>query len=222
MEDKRKKYIESAKKKVKEAYIGEEFNIIQAVKAYKEAEEMKNNIYERLTDWAKPVLNLKAASPEGTSKELAERQTEEHFKQMGRIIEELDRLQALLKDFIAKKTETYAKNVRYIVEDPILTGELIEKAGSIEKLALMPASTIQLLGAEKALFKHIKYGGRLPKYGIIFKHRLVGQGSKEKRGSIARALAAKIAIAARADAYTKNFVAEKLKRDLEKSLKVGN
>ncbi len=83
---------------------------------------------------------------------------------------------------------------------------LLSKAGSLEKLAKMPASTIQVLGAEKALFRALKTHSKPPKHGIIFQHKLIHEAPKKLRGKLARALASKLAIAARIDFYsgTKN------------------
>lgn len=83
----------------------------------------------------------------------------------------------------------------------------------------MPASTVQLLGAEKALFKHIKFGSNPPKYGTLFKLAEISNGPRDRRGRIARVYAAKISVALKADYFTKKFIAEKLKEDLEKAVK---
>ena len=83
----------------------------------------------------------------------------------------------------------------------------------------MPAGTVQLLGAEKALFKHIKFGSKPPKYGILFKLPEVTNAPREIRGRIARVYATKICIALKADHFSKNFIAEKLKKDLDTSIK---
>jgi len=78
---------------------------------------------------------------------------------------------------------------------------LIARAGGLERLARLPASTIQVLGAEKALFRAIRTGARPPKHGILFQHEAVHMAPKWQRGKIARTLANKIAIAARIDYY---------------------
>jgi nucleolar protein 56 len=75
------------------------------------------------------------------------------------------------------------------------------------------------LGAEKALFKHIKFGSKPPKYGILFKLPAVTNAQREKKGRIARAYATKISIALKADHFSKNFIAERLKESLDHSLK---
>ncbi|MDG7005507.1 MAG: C/D box methylation guide ribonucleoprotein complex aNOP56 subunit [Nitrososphaerota archaeon] len=78
---------------------------------------------------------------------------------------------------------------------------LIARAGGMERMARLPASTIQVLGAEKALFRAIRTGSRPPKHGILFQHEAVHTAPKWQRGKIARTLANKIAIAARIDYY---------------------
>lgn len=109
-------------------------------------------------------------------------------------------------------------NVGYLV-GPHLAARLIALAGSLDRLAVLPASTVQVLGAEKALFKHLRNNARPPKHGVLFQYPDVGGAPKWQRGRIARALATKIVIAAKADVYSKRFIAEKLKADFESRLK---
>ncbi|MGI0100629.1 MAG: hypothetical protein ACREBH_02845 [Candidatus Micrarchaeaceae archaeon] len=123
-----------------------------------------------------------------------------------------------LESYIKVTSKAIMPNATYLTDEKI-TAELLSKAGSLERLAAMPASTVQLLGAEKALFKHIKFGSSPPKYGVLFKLADISNGPKDKRGRIARAYATKISIALKADFYTKNFIAEKLKEDLERNIK---
>jgi nucleolar protein 56 len=95
---------------------------------------------------------------------------------------------------------------------------LIARAGGLERMARLPASTIQVLGAEKALFRAIRTGSRPPKHGILFQHEAVHMAPKWQRGKIARTLANKIAIAARID-YYRGSKAEELTGLFEKRLK---
>ena len=78
---------------------------------------------------------------------------------------------------------------------------ILAHAGSLKRLSSMPASTIQILGAEKALFRSLKTGASPPKHGILFQHAIVHAAPKWQRGKIARAVAGKAAIAARVDVY---------------------
>ena len=85
------------------------------------------------------------------------------------------------------------------VAGPLVGARLIGLAGSLERLSRMPSSTVQLLGAERALFLHIREGAPAPKHGVIFQHPAVHSSPPWLRGRVARALAGKISIAARAD-----------------------
>jgi len=104
-----------------------------------------------------------------------------------------------------------------IVAGPEIAAKLVAHVGSLARLSVLPASTIQVLGAEKALFKHLKNRRiKPPKHGIIFQHPKISGSPKSVRGRIARALAAKIAIATKADAFTKRDISSELLADFEK------
>lgn len=122
--------------------------------------------------------------------------------------------------FIGKEAKLIMPNVAEMA-DPLVAARLLSAAGSLKKLAQMPASTVQVIGAEKSLFKHLRSHGRTPspKHGLIFQNALVRGAPLAKRGKIARSLAAKIAIATKADAFSGNFIAPLLKKQLEKRLK---
>ena len=111
-----------------------------------------------------------------------------------------------------------APNISKIVGS-LIGARLISLAGGIERLASMPSSTIQLLGAEKALFRYKKEGGKPPKHGVIFQHPKINRNPKEMRGKIARIFASKISIAAKADAFTKRDISKDLKDELDKRIK---
>ncbi len=131
---------------------------------------------------------------------------------------ELKKLRAELEEYQANIARELCPNLCYLLE-PALAARIVSQAGGLEKLAVLPASTIQVLGAEKALFKHLRQNARPPKHGVIFNHPAICNAPKKQRGKIARALATKIFIASKADAFTKNFIAEKLKANFEKRLK---
>ncbi len=98
--------------------------------------------------------------------------------------------------------------------------KLLSLAGSLERLALLPASTIQLLGAERALFRHLRNKRiRPPKYGVLHEHPLISSAKKKMHGKIARALADKISIAARVDYFKGNFIGQRLRAELEEKFK---
>ncbi|MDE1832935.1 MAG: NOP58 family protein [Candidatus Micrarchaeota archaeon] len=122
-----------------------------------------------------------------------------------------------LDAYIKATSEKLMPNTTYLTDDKI-AAKLLSKAGSLERLAMMPASTIQLLGAEKALFKHIKFGSKPPKYGLLFNMPSISNAPRNARGKIARAYATKISIGLKGDYFTKKFIGEKLKSDLESTI----
>jgi len=119
--------------------------------------------------------------------------------------------------YIDDAMKDVAPNIRELVGS-LLGARLIMLAGGLMRLSMLPASTIQVLGAEKALFRALRTGSRPPKHGILFQFQEIFRAPRWQRGKIARALAAKLAIAAKADAFTGNFIAPKLKEDLMKRI----
>ncbi|MEM0480840.1 MAG: hypothetical protein QXQ14_01490 [Candidatus Aenigmatarchaeota archaeon] len=99
-----------------------------------------------------------------------------------------------------------------------LAAKLIKGAGSLEKLAKMASSSIQLLGAEKALFRYLRGKGKPPKHGYIFLHPLVNQAPKKLRGKISRALASQLSKAAKIDYFSRR-IEPSLKTQLEERIK---
>lgn len=169
---------------------------------------------------------------QGLPKERAEELAESAKKSMGAEIEDtdLDVLRSfctLMLDLykFRENSETYvedvmkqvAPNMTAIVGAP-LSARLVSIAGSLENLAKMPASTLQVLGAEKALFRSLKTGARPPKHGVIFQHTAIHQSPRWQRGKIARALAGKLSIAARIDSFGGDFLGEKLRNDVDKKI----
>ena len=119
------------------------------------------------------------------------------------LAEEAQRLFSLrdgLSSHVERTMKQVAPNLSEVAGASI-GARLIARAGGLEKLAIMPASTIQILGAEKALYRALKSGSRPPKHGILFQHAEVHGAPKWQRGKIARSVAGKIAIASRVDLY---------------------
>jgi nucleolar protein 56 len=128
---------------------------------------------------------------------------------------ELYKIRHTLEEYIDVTTGEVAPNIKDLV-GASLGARLISIAGSLQNLAKMPASTIQVLGAEKALFRALRTGAKPPKHGIIFQHPAIHQAQRWQRGKIARALAGKLAISARIDAFTGKYAGEELKKSFEK------
>jgi len=113
---------------------------------------------------------------------------------------DLHELRKKLGEHVEKEMRTVAPNISAILGTSV-AARILARAGSMKKLSSMPASTIQVLGAEKALFRALKTGSQPPKHGLLFQHALVHSAPRWQRGKIARAIAAKAAIAARVDVY---------------------
>jgi nucleolar protein 56 len=121
-----------------------------------------------------------------------------------------------LNEYVESAMKKISPNVSDIAGSTI-GARLMAKAGGLDRLAVLPASTIQILGAEKALFRALRTGARPPKHGILFQHQEVHTAPKWQRGKIARTLANKIAIAARVD-YFRGSEDTSLKAGLDKRI----
>lgn len=95
-----------------------------------------------------------------------------------------------------------------------LAARMVSLAGGLERLASLPSSTVQLLGAEKAMFRAMRSGKRGPKHGIIYQHPDIHRAPYWQRGKIARALAGKVLIAAKIDQYHGEFAGDRLNEEL--------
>lgn len=122
----------------------------------------------------------------------------------------------ILEKYVAKSVKEIMPNVTSLI-DPLLAAKLLAYAGSLERLARMPASTIQILGAEKALFRHLKKQGKSPKFGLLFSDGRIKNAPRDRQGRIARIIAAKLMLAARIDFYSKRKE-PKLREQLDKEL----
>ena len=113
---------------------------------------------------------------------------------------EFHELRKKLEEHVESEMKTIAPNLSVILGTAV-GARILARAGSLRRLASMPASTIQVLGAEKALFRSLKTGSQPPKHGLLFQHAMVHAAPRWQRGKIARAIAAKAVIAARIDVY---------------------
>jgi nucleolar protein 56 len=130
---------------------------------------------------------------------------------------DLSQLRTNLSEMIEAIVKSIAPNLNNMLT-PVIAARLMSRAGSLKRLAFLPSSTIQVLGAEKALFRALKTGARPPKHGLLFQHPAVHSAPKWHRGKIARALASKIAIAARIDLYHPSHVDDDLMPRLTKRI----
>jgi len=194
----------------------------------------KHDMYARLVARLGNRRNFtsEALVGEGLPNEKAEELTKAASKSMGANIDDSDLLvlQAFCglmldlykfreksESFVEDSLKQIAPNMTAIV-GASLSARLISIAGSLENLAKMPASTLQVLGAEKALFRSLRTGARPPKHGVIFQNTAIHQSPRWQRGKIARALSGKLSIASRVDAFEGEFIGEKLRQDVSKKV----
>jgi nucleolar protein 56 len=237
----RKKNLELAKKAVRES-VNPDLFIINAVNNVEELQKIINNLSKRLREWYSlyfPELDKKIqdneafvklvlkADKKALLKELKimdemgcelDKQDLEPILSLASIITDLLREKELLESYLEKTMRPYCPNL-LIMTGALIGGKLLREAGSLKKLALMRSSTVQLLGAEKALFRHIRTGAKPPKYGYLLQHQLVQRAKKQDRGRVARALADKIFLAVRLDYFKGEGMAEKLLKELEMKFK---
>ena len=172
-------------------------NLIQAIQALDDAHNSSNLFSERLCTWQ--------AHTTGES-----RSTIDYLltkKSLPFPISNLKgtyiHLQVLIENLSKYIDEEAPKVFPEMVKllDTQLTVRLVSLAGSLAKLARLPSSTIQLLGAEKALFRHMSDGSLPPKHGVLYQHPSVKGVHNKKKGKVTRSLAAKVAIASKIDFY---------------------
>jgi len=126
-----------------------------------------------------------------------------------------------LMGYLQNKMKGIAPNLATLVGETV-GARLISHAGSLTNLAKYPASTVQILGAEKALFRALKTRGNTPKYGLIFHSTFIGRAESKNKGRISRFLANKCSIASRIDCFSENasdIFGQKLKEQVEDRLK---
>merc|ERR1719361_79195 len=126
-----------------------------------------------------------------------------------------------LVEYLHKRMTSVAPNLSTLIGD-VVGARLISHAGSLTSLAKYPASTVQILGAEKALFRALKNKGNTPKYGLIFHSTFIGRAGAKNKGRISRYLANKCSIASRIDCFTDHpntVFGEKLRDQVENRLK---
>ena len=139
------------------------------------------------------------------------------IQQLSKTTLELYKQKDEIEVYITKMMQEVAPNIKGLV-GALLGARLIALAGSLDRLAKLPSSTIQVLGAEKALFRALRTQALPPKHGIIFQFPEIHQNPRWQRGKIARILAGKLAIVARVDAFQGQYIADDLRKALLHSI----
>jgi len=143
-----------------------------------------------------------------------------NIEQFAQRVIELSEYRKQLHSYLVSKMQDIAPNLATLIGE-MVGARLISHAGSLTNLAKCPASTLQILGAEKALFRALKTRGNTPKYGLIFHSSFIGRASARNKGRISRYLANKCSIASRIDCFSEvntNIFGEKLREQVEERL----
>lgn len=227
-----KVYQQLAIAKMKEASKSEDKHLIQAINSIDEIDESISKLIERIREWYAlyfPEMDV-IKNNETYVRLIAENKTKEKIieakpdvflidpdydeeinqsdldimNNYANSIYELQKSRKSIENYIEDKMESLAPNLKLLV-GASLGAKLISHAGGLKRLATYPSSTVQIMGAEKALFRHLKSGDRPPKYGLIYQHPQIRGAKWWNRGKIARMLASKISLACRKDIFTKDF-----------------
>ncbi|NOX71286.1 MAG: hypothetical protein GXO64_01120 [Candidatus Micrarchaeota archaeon] len=235
--------VEISKKKLRKTK--KDVILIQAINTYDEIEENINTMSEHLREWYGlhfPELTKAISDHEKFSALVAKYGRRENFdddkaaelakKSAGMDFSDADikavsdfaeslsimyRTREKMSSYITALVQEVAPNTAAIAT-PVIAARMISIAGGLDRMSKMPSSTIQLLGAEKALFRHLKGQGKAPKYGVLFLHPQIQNSPKSIRGKVARLLASKISLASKIDMYSKKDESEKMKKEVAKKV----
>jgi len=196
--------IHAARHEVRERERADDQQLKHAVRAMDDCRRQANELAERVAEWA-GGRDDDAGTGIGYARELAAREPSDPVDrevaalagQAASLDEQADRL----RSFVERATPEVAPNLSALA-GPVLAARLISLAGGLESLARKPSGTIQVLGAEDALFAHLRGEAPSPKHGVIYTHEYVRDTPPAERGSAARALAGKLSIVARVDHYS--------------------
>ncbi|MDO5825876.1 MAG: ATP-binding protein [Methanosphaera sp.] len=242
-------YMEASKNKITESVKTNDVMIVETINALEDLEDSTGRLIERLRQWCMPYLpeldklhnhqlytrliafettreNIRN-SPllKGTDVTLSDEydiqmndNDLEIIKSFALSLNALYESKNTLEEYIQEKVHDVAPNL-YDVAGANLAAKLIAHCNGLENLAKLPSSTVQIIGAEKAVFRHLKTGEKPPKHGLIFQHPAIRGSNWWHRGKLARAVAGKITIAARRDAFTGEYspgLREQLEKRVEK------
>ncbi len=196
--------------------------IMQVIGIIDDLDSSLNSLSERLREWY-GMLSPEKVREVKSHEKLFEMLSKSGKKESGKINEFSKSLHDLYKtkDSLSKYLEKMCKETipnLSEVAGPLLASRLISLAGGLEKTARLPSSTIQILGAEKALFRHLKGKGKAPKYGVLFGHSLIQNAPKPLKGKVARLISSKLSLAAKMDFYSKKKQGKEMRKVLEKKV----
>jgi nucleolar protein 56 len=230
-----KQNLEETKKKIAESVKFDNF-VVQGINNIDEINRCVNTLVKRLREWYElynPEFSHELEDNEKFVSLIVSGKLKKEKDSMGASLskEDLEPMLRLAKDIddlygLKKKQEEYLEKVMTkncpnitAVAGYLIGARLISIAGDLKRLMEFPASTVQLLGAEKALFRHMKTGARSPRHGIIVNHPLISGSPQKEHGKRARALADKISLASKLDYFKGEFLGDKLRKEVEERFK---
>jgi len=197
--------VAAARTGVRERELADDQQLIHAVRAMDDCDRTANELAERVAEWA-GTRHDDAGTGVEYARELADSESaatdpaEVRLQSLAARVADLAAEADDLREFVTETTPTVAPNLAAMA-GPVLAARLIALAGGLDSLAKKPSGTVQVLGAEDALFAHLRGSAPSPKHGVIYTHEYVRGTHPDERGSAARALAGKLTLAARVDHY---------------------
>lgn len=212
--------------------------VIQAMNSVDDIDKITNVLAKRLREWYElynPEFSMAIKNNEKFVEDIAEKEKKELLAQikvddsfgaelsqedlepirgLAQQVFDLFQLRKSLIAYMSESMDGFCPNLKAVC-GTILGAKLLEHAGSLKRLSRMPSSTIQILGAEQALFRHLKTGSKPPRHGIIIGHELIAHAPDNMHGKIARALSDKISIAVKIDYFNGQFIGDKLRKELD-------
>ena len=210
--------IAMAESKIKLYYTKGDIELVQMVRMLDEMDNVINRLIERATEWyivQNPKFSRKYKSVSAKKMVDIIRREKNSLGRLGYEIERLSNERTRLMREVSDRADIIAPNCSALVGG-LVAARLISRAGSLSRMAMMPASAVQVLGAESALFTHLRGNTPSPKHGIIFQHRRIHNAGIGVRGKVSRVLGGKLAIAARLDYYRGEIAPDFLEKAQER------
>lgn len=195
--------MQAARQEVQQREQADDQQLKHTIRAMDDVERTANELAERVDEWAGSLGHETAGGVSGaeTIRDIdPSNPAETRLVALAERVLDLAEEEAELRRSVEQTAPSVAPNLSALA-GPVLAARLIALAGGLGELARMPSGTVQVLGAEDALFAHLRGEAPSPKHGIIYTHAAVRGTRHEDRGSAARALAGKLTIAARIDHY---------------------
>ncbi|WP_435067193.1 NOP5/NOP56 family protein [Haloplanus sp. C73] len=195
--------LDATREAVRERERADDQQLVHAVRSMDDAERTANELAERVAEWAGALFDEAGTGVDGAREVAARDPTTDAERRAVSLAQRVADLADEVEDcraFVERTAPAVAPNLSRMA-GPVLAARLIALAGGLDALAKKPSGTVQVLGAEDALFAHLSGRAPSPKHGVIYTHDYVRNTRPEDRGSAARALAGKLTIAARIDHY---------------------